>query len=214
MTSSNDVLIGKVKLALLTKSKENKVKFSSNLEKMIELNSSGQYEIHWHSMGKNMQNQSLCNITQYPSKHKFHLAKWLLQYIAKWIWLFWDIALSLLSFNKLGVMQPQPSTWHYIMGQQYIGSQRSDQRSMGRKSSIFLLEQNCQTKICLCITAYKSEDKVTCCYKDTLIITTLNRSILELEGTFREHMIQLFHFIDRKTETQSNWSTYDHIDLW
>lgn len=44
---SNDVLIEKEKLALLGKSKENwKVKFSSNLEKMIELNTSSQYENH------------------------------------------------------------------------------------------------------------------------------------------------------------------------
>ena len=36
------------------------------------------------------------------------------------------------------------------------------------------------------------------------VITTLNRSILELEGTVKKHMIQLFYFTDGKIETQSS----------
>lgn len=74
MISGNDVLNEKEKLALedllqfaLEKVKKKKTKnwkamFSSNLEKMIkmiELNSSIQYELHWHIMGVDMQNQKL-----------------------------------------------------------------------------------------------------------------------------------------------------------
>ena len=74
MISGNDVLNEKEKLALedllqfafekvkKKKPKNWKAMFSSNLEKMIkmiELNSSIQYELHWHIMGVDMQNQKL-----------------------------------------------------------------------------------------------------------------------------------------------------------
>ena len=75
MISGNDVLNEKEKLALedllqfalekvkkKKKTKNWKAMFSSNLEKMIkmiELNSSIQYELHWHIMGVDMQNQKL-----------------------------------------------------------------------------------------------------------------------------------------------------------
>ena len=36
------------------------------------------------------------------------------------------------------------------------------------------------------------------------VITTLNHSILEVEGAVKEHLIQLFHFTDWEVKTQSS----------
>lgn len=64
---------------------------------MIELNYI-QYELHWHIMGVDMQNQRLCK-KKYSSKHEFDLRRQFLQGISKRIWLFGGTSFKLASFQ-------------------------------------------------------------------------------------------------------------------
>ena len=144
---------------------------------MIELNSYINTKSTDTLWKRNVWNQRLCKITQYSSKHKFHLSEWLLQDIAKRIWLFGDIALNLLSFNnKLDLMWPQSSIWH-----QHNGPAMDWSSNKWSKPHLWKRQHLLSTKFCQnssLIIALKSENKAACHYKGTL------NHILEVKETF------------------------------